>query len=197
MTEKDDISLFDLDGTLCDYDSAIRRDYDKIKSPNDSPYIPFFNNNNQPEHIKNRIRMIRNQIGWWENLEEFKLGFDVLNIARDLNFTLHILTKGPYSSTNAWTEKVKWVRKHILDGKITITEDKSLVYGKVLVDDFPEYIQNWLIWRPRGLVIMPAHEWNGEYIHPNVIRYDGSNLEQVRLAMNAAKERASLERLIL
>ena len=197
MTGKDDIALFDLDGTLCDYDSAIRRDYDKVKSPDGPPYIPSFNNSNQSGYIKNRIRLIRNQVGWWENLEEFKLGFDVLNIARELNFALHILTKGPYSSTNAWTEKVKWVRKHILDGKITITEDKSLVYGKVLVDDFPGYIKEWLIWRPRGLVIMPAHEWNNEYVHPNVIRYDGSNLEQVRSAMNTVKNRKSLERLIL
>ena len=57
--------------------------------------------------------------------------------------------------------------------KITMTEDKGLVYGKILVDDFPEYIERWLQWRPRGLVIMPAHEHNEQFKHPNIIRYRG------------------------
>jgi hypothetical protein len=84
-----------------------------------------------------------------------------------------ILTKGPYNATSAWTEKVQWCREHIYYVPITITEDKSLVYGKVLVDDWPPYVTQWLEWRPRGLVIMPDQPWNQDFIHPNVFRYRG------------------------
>tara|TARA_Y100000310_G_C20512920_1_gene729762 strand:+ start:436 stop:588 length:153 start_codon:yes stop_codon:yes gene_type:complete len=49
---------------------------------------------------------------------------------------------------------------------MTITEDKGIVYGKVLVDDYPCYIKRWLENRPRGLVIMPAHSYNRDFEHP-------------------------------
>jgi hypothetical protein len=80
-----------------------------------------------------------------------------------------------------------WIDKHLGQGvDITITRDKGLVYGKVLVDDWPEYINRWLEWRPRGLVIMPANEANKGYFHPQVIRYDGKNLGVVKEAMEKA-----------
>jgi len=56
--------------------------------------------------------------------------------------------------------------------QVTLTEDKGLVYGKVLVDDWPPYIERWLTWRPRGLVIMPARRWNATFTHPQVLRYE-------------------------
>ena len=63
------------------------------------------------------------------------------------------------------------------------------MYGKVLVDDWPEYISRWLKWRPRGLVIMPASQSNAGFTHPQVIRYDGSNAEQVTREMQLAMHR--------
>lgn len=74
---------------------------------------------------------------------------------------------------------------------ITITRDKGLVYGKVLVDDYPGYIERWLKWRKNGLVIMPASKSNKDFKHEQVIRYDGSNLEEVSLAMESVKLRIS------
>jgi hypothetical protein len=69
-----------------------------------------------------------------------------------------------------------------------LTRDKGLVYGTVLVEDYPKYIKRWLKWRKRGLVIMPANEFNGSLRHPQVIRYDGGNLKDVREAMRKRKE---------
>lgn len=60
---------------------------------------------------------------------------------------------------------------------------KGLVYGAILVDDWPEYVERWLKHRPRGLVVMPASSNNVGYNHPNVIRYDGSNIDEVRKRM--------------
>jgi hypothetical protein len=45
-----------------------------------------------------------------------------------------------------------------------------MVYGKALVDDYPPYVEKWLKYRPNGLVLMPAHDYNAGFRHPNVIR---------------------------
>jgi hypothetical protein len=66
---------------------------------------------------------------------------------------------------------------------VTITHDKGIVYGAVLVDDWPEYVTSWLEHRPRGLVIMPAHNHNVGFAHSQVVRYDGTNLDEVRTRM--------------
>jgi hypothetical protein len=68
---------------------------------------------------------------------------------------------------------------------VTITHDKGLVYGAVLVDDWPDYILKWLEHRPRGLVIMPAHDHNAGFTHHNVVRYDGTNIDEVKARMFA------------
>jgi len=192
----ENIALFDLDGTLCDFDGANKISYDKLKSPQD-PVYGDWSMGNEPEYIKNRLDLIRSSPGWWENLEKLKAGFDILDVARDLGYMITVLTKGPgnISKAIAWSEKVKWTKKHIPGAAVTITEDKGLVYGKVLVDDWPNYVERWLEHRPRGLVIMPTQRWNKDYEHPNVVRYDGSNLEEVIRAMSIAKSRRSGEAL--
>ncbi len=171
------ICLFDLDGTLADLDKQIKEDMDRLKSPTDPDFDPW----DMDEWIRARRRLIVTQDGWWDNLPKFKLGFDILRIIRSFKFETHVLTKGPSKVSAAWTGKVNWCRKNLPeDIKVTITEDKGLVYGKILVDDWPGYITDWLEWRPRGLVIMPAHNYNRSFTHPNVIRYDGTNLEQIQ-----------------
>ena len=192
MKEIEKIALFDLDGTLCNYDRTIEEEYNLLKSF-DEPSYRYFKHNEEPSHFKERIKKLKNKKGWWEKLPKLELGFDVLKIAKELEFNIHILTKGPASSYNAWTEKAKWVKGNIKpdypNAKLTITEDKGLVYGTVLVDDWIEYIERWLTWRPRGVVIMPAHPWNEGYSNSNVTRYDGTNITQVKERMHWAKNR--------
>jgi hypothetical protein len=101
-----------------------------------------------------------------------------------------ILTQGPKKFPDSWAGKKAWVGKNLgEDADITITRDKGLVYGKILVDDFPGYAERWLSWRERGLVIMPANEENKNFHHPQVIRYDGTNLGEVKRAMKKARDR--------
>ncbi len=192
----ENIILFDMDGTLCDYDKAITEGYNKLKSPSDPEYKPFDNNITNIPYLNERIRVIRNQPGWWTKLDKYQQGFDILAIAKELGFSIHILTKGPKSSTNAWAEKVEWVRTNLPDSQevnITISDDKGLVYGKVLVDDFPEYVERWLENRPRGLVIMPLHSWNKDFKHENVIHYDGTNNDEIKRALEIAFNRKANE----
>lgn len=132
-------------------------------------------------YIEARRHMITCQVGWWKNLPKLKLGFDILEQIHSMGYECVVLTKGPSRKFNAWSEKVEWCRNNLTEyiSGVTITEDKGLVYGKILVDDYPDYCDAWLKHRPRGLVIMPAQPYNEDYKHPNAIRYDGTNMSEV------------------
>jgi hypothetical protein len=187
MTEIEPIALFDMDGTLCDYDTGLFEALEKIRAPNEPVYHSV---RDAPDHIKRRADLIRSSSSWWENLPPFKLGWDVLHMAEQTGFNIMILTQGPRRNPESWSGKKKWIDKYLgPDMDVTITRDKGLVYGKVLVDDYPEYAERWLAWRDRGLVIMPANSSNEGYEHPQVIRYDGSNKEKIRDVLRLVKHR--------
>lgn len=173
------IALFDMDGTLADYDAAMQRDMALLAGPGEPPYQGH--GDEAPPHLRARVRLIRAQPGWWEKLPVYAPGFQILTEARALRFQCHILTKGPASAPGAWAEKIRWCQQHVPEVPVTVTQDKGLTYGKVLVDDWPDHALRWLRWRPRGLVIMPAHPWNEGFAHPNVLRYVGhEQLPEVR-----------------
>lgn len=183
MKEKcEPIALFDLDGTLCDYDKALKNDMEKLQSPGEIyAGIPH---DDAPAYLRNRASLIRSSESWWTNLEPFKLGFDIWDLAKEIGFHRVILTQGPRLSSVAWSGKKKWIDKNLgQDTDLVITRDKGLVYGKLLVDDFPKYVIRWLKWRPRGLVIMPAQKHNEDFKHPQVIRYTGKNFKTVSNAI--------------
>jgi len=109
----------------------------------------------------------------------------------ETGYKIMILTGGPRKNPHAWSGKKIWMDKNLgEDVDITITRDKGLVYGKILVDDYPVYIERWLEWRPRGLIIMPVNEENKNFSHKNVIPYNGSNLKEVEEAIKFVKERS-------
>ncbi len=173
------IALVDMDGTLCDYEGAMRRDLEALRAPSEPPLAPDLWTSEHLPHMKARMDLVKRQSGWWRELHAIPENFEVLAVMRRLAFDIHILTKGPWRTTSAWSEKVDWCREHVPNASVHISEDKGLVYGKVLMDDYPPYIRRWLEWRPRGQVIMPAWPWNADFSHPNVLRYDGTNLDAV------------------
>src|SRR5262249_50833587 len=87
------IALFDLDGTLADYDAAMRRDMRLLQSPGEPEWSAHVEN--EPEYLRERSSVIRRQPGWWENLDKYPPGFEILSVARELKFQCHVLTKGP------------------------------------------------------------------------------------------------------
>jgi len=156
-----------------------------------SPEEPSFKGvprDDAPAYLKARADLVKSSVDWWVNLPKLKLGFDVWKVAESLGYQRMILTQGPRLYPSAWMGKKLWIDKYM--GKnmdITITRDKGLVYGKVLVDDWPEYIERWLKWRPRGIVIMPANSANLGFSHRQVLRYTGKNLAQVKEIMGNEK----------
>ena len=177
------LALFDLDGTLVDFDGAMRKDLESIAGPNDPSLTYNPDDSCDPPWMYKRKHMIKRQPNWWVNLPLYVPGWHVLHYAKEIGFDIHILSKGPSTNYNAWSQKLEWCRLKLEDTPVTITEEKGLVYGRVLVDDWPPYIISWLKWRPRGTIIMPAHPWNEGFDHPQIVRYDGVNINQVKEAL--------------
>lgn len=166
------IALLDLDGTVADYDGAAYAALRKLASPADLGALDAFTRDEEPSWLKARRALVTRQPGFWRGLPELPLGMAIYELLKELGFEIHVLTKGPTSKTKsrAWTEKVEWCREHLPGTKVTITEDKSLTYGRVLVDDWPEYFMPWMQHRPRGLVVVPAQPWNRGKVPPNAVR---------------------------
>lgn len=163
------IALIDLDNTVADYHGAMQRDLESLASTPEE-IMTRHEDGKEPPWLKARIQLVRNQPLWWQNLPVLPRGMAIVAVLRELGFDLHVLTKGPYKHPAAWTEKVSWCREHIADAKVTITEDKGLIYGAALVDDWPNYGVSWLRWRPRGLLIVPAQPWNELDQYPEELR---------------------------
>ena len=181
-------ALVDMDGTLCDYEGSLRREAEELATALGQPI------NIHDSKWDKLIDLIKQRPGFWRELPPIDFGFKVVDLLRTYDFDVHILTKGPYRTTSAWTEKVEWCRKHLPGIPVTITENKGMVYGKVLVDDWIPYCESWMKWRPRGLVIMPAHPYNDGFdkLHPGrVVRADSSSIAQVEEAIKLAAKQAA------
>lgn len=207
-TSTEKICLVDLDGTLANYEGAIRRDLSLSLSSLELQNEELLNKIRDGDlqelertdaGIKARMEAIKAKPGWWEELAVLQDGFIVMAMANEMGFQIHILTQGPRRAGSAWSQKFAWYQKHVQscipEASITITRNKGMVYGRVLVDDWPEYILAWLKHRPRGVVIMPDRTYNRHFEHPQVIRYryvdyiNSPNDNEVRNALKSAFER--------
>lgn len=193
----DRIALIDMDNTLFDYNSALQRDLQSLLSPGEALSTDLSN-----PWIKSRMDLIKRIPGWWKNLPIYEPGWVIYREVQRLGFGIQILTKGPFDNHTAWAEKVECIQdlcgndigiNIVSANKPGSGMDKAGTYGHVLVDDYGPYVLGWLKHRPRGLVIMPAHDYNEDVTHPNIIRYDGSNMEEITKALIAVKNRKENE----
>jgi 5'-nucleotidase len=197
MSSADRIALFDMDGSLADFNGAMRRDLEALRSPGEEPIGDDFYRLEELPHMKRRMQIIKAQPGWWLELEPIEMGMRILRLAQEIGYRCDILTKGPSSHPTAWKEKVEWCRRHLGDIDVHIVTNKSLVYGTMLYDDFHGFMSGWLSTRPRGLGIMPSDSGPRVLDHPNLIYWDGQNFDQVREAMIRAYEREPAQELVL
>lgn len=190
----DKVCMFDMDDTLYDYVGQLRRDLASLQCPTEEP-LPANLWNDPAPWLKHRMDFIRNQPGWWLNLPRFPLGWHVYAVAVEIGYAVEILTKGPSNNFRAWSEKAERVWRDFGPNTALniVGATKGRNYARVLVDDYPPYLLEWLAHRPRGLAIMPAHNHNTDTKHPNIIRYDGTNLDRVAEAMTLAFNREAGE----
>ena len=172
------VALIDMDGTVADFDGAMRRDLATLTSPGEQVIAAGPDDSDEPLWLKARKKLTKTQPGWWRNLPVYGIGMaaythlrvgDVLAAPLDLLGPRLRAAVRPLGQDHHREARV---------AQVTITEDKGLVYGKVLVDDWPAYGIRWLEWRPRGLLVVPAWPWNTldqypEHLHPNIIRLTG------------------------
>lgn len=175
------IALFDLDGSLADYDLALRRDLLSLMSPAE---LELGQRDlwrvERHSYIHNRMQMIKNQPGWWLSLPRIEAGFEIVQMAMDIGYNVQILTKGPGSHPAAWKEKLEWCQQQpeLKNVPVHIVSDKSLVYGHVLYDDYPSYLDSWLSNRVRGFGIMPVTDYNKSYYHERVIHWSKDSADE-------------------
>jgi len=187
MKDLSNVALIDMDGTIADYDKAMEDSLELLRAPEEEVYKTGLHKKH-PQHIYNRMDIIKAQGDWWENLPKIESGFKVVEVLKDLGFYMTILTQGPKDNPISWSHKVRWCKKNVPDLDITITRNKGLVYGKLLFDDYPPYITQWLKHRPRGVVIMPRQPWNVDFEHKNVFVYD-NNLDAITKIIKVVKNR--------
>ncbi len=183
------IALVDLDGTLCNYSEAILERLVELRGPNDSPEDEM--KSELPPHILARRRMIESTPGFWRNLKPIPAGLQLASLLVELAFDTHVFTKGPSYNSSAWAEKFEWCRLHVPELRVIVSEDKSLVHGDILVEDWPPYINQWRRRCPKGSVIIPAQPWNEDAeagLLENSIRYDGTNLIEVRTLLESVRQ---------
>lgn len=188
------VALVDMDGTLCDCAAAIAKGFADLRGPHEDPRDE--DADDPPNHITARRRLIMSVPGFWRNLRPLPFGFHILAVLRELGFKTYVFTKGPSDQSFGWMEKFDWCRHYIPHLPIIMAEDKRLVHGAVLVDDWPPYIAQWLRGCPTGLVIVPAQPWNinvEESFPTHSIRYDGTNLDMVRQRLGGALITAGLQ----
>lgn len=158
----ENIALLDMDGTVCDWHNQLERDLRSLLGP-DRDRLPA-------ETLTKIEHLIRKQSGWYLGLEPLPLGFAIAETLREIGFTIMVATKATPKAANAWSEKAAWCMKHLPYAHVTVSEDKTLLYGKILVDDYEKFAAPWLQRRPRGYVILPDQPWNQGYEHPRVKR---------------------------
>lgn len=186
------IALFDMDGTLADFDASMRLKLGELRAPGEDPQADTTAFEDVP-YVRARRRLVKAQPGFWRELAPIPLGFQLLEEARAQRFLCQILSKSPRKIPAAAGEKIEWCVRYVPDLPIVLSEDKGLVYGKLLCDDWPEYIERWLTWRPRGLVVAVAQPWNvgiDAQFSRNVVRFDGTNFPYVRERMQEIRATA-------
>lgn len=186
-------ALVDMDGTLADFDGAMRRDLLKLLGPDEVPRLTAKDEDDFP-YVKERRRLIKSQTDWWFNLQPLALGMRTVLLMEKLGFKVTVLTRGPKPHPHAWAEKVRWVQQYLPGRRIIVMDDeKALVYGRVLMDDWVPYVEPWLKTRPRGIVIMPDQPWNQGFTHPRVFRLSEATESGVSSVLEDARDRKTEE----
>ena len=108
----ENIALFDMDGTLCDYEVALSRDLERLRSPEEGIWGGPVRDD-APEYLRNRADLIRSNENWWAGLPKFQLGWDVLEVAKTLEYRTMILTQGPRRNPASWSGKKKWIDRNL------------------------------------------------------------------------------------
>ena len=115
------ILYIDLDGVIVDFESG-------IKKLSEKDGIKYFERYDEAPGIFKLMEPIP----------------DAINAVKMLSnhYDIFILSTAPWNNPSAWSDKIKWIKKHfgsdngsVLYKKMILTHRKDLNYGDILIDD--------------------------------------------------------------
>jgi len=113
--ENKKIVYVDMDGVLCDFYGAARREIRE-----------------NPEQ-----KFPQSRWGFFLTLEEIPNSINSINLLKE-KYDVRILTKPSERNLNCFTEKAQWILDHLgfdMVKKLIFSSDKSIVKGDYLIDD--------------------------------------------------------------
>ena len=180
------VAFFDLDNSLANYTDTLSADMNALKSPDEVYFDSEYRLTALPGYLKNRMRLIRGQAGWWRNLPPLECGMALLSCAVRNNYDIHILTRGPLDHPSAWAEKLEWCYMHLGRGNfhMHVTSIKDIHQGDFLYDDDVETMQAWLDADESRRGVMPIRKFNANFTHPRLFKWDRVDCEDVMRFLN-------------
>lgn len=115
------ILYIDMDGVIVDFDSGIS----KLSEKDKSKYIGKYD---EKHGIFGLMEPMPGAISAVEHLSKY--------------FDVYILSTAPWNNHSAWSDKIKWIKKHfghsedsLLFKKLILSSHKHLNHGDCLIDD--------------------------------------------------------------
>ncbi len=179
------IVLIDLDGPLADFETEFLKIW-RDRFPNEF-FLPFeertqfYLENDYPDNLKDKIRSIKNESGFFASLQPTKNSIYAVKKIVEMGFEVFICSTGIYDNKNCLTEKKQWVEKYLgedLAKTAIFTKDKTVIRGDYLIDDRPN-IKGVVI--PEWQHVIFDQPFNGEVKNLPRIKIDWSNWEEIIL----------------
>ena len=179
------IVLIDLDGPLADFENEFLKIWrDRFSNEFFLPLEKreqFYLENDYPGDLKDKIRSIKNESGFFTSLQPVKNSIDSVNKMVEMGFEIFICSSGIYDNKNCLTEKKQWVEKYLgkeLAKTAIFTKDKTIIRGDYLIDDRPN-IKGAVI--PEWRQVIFDQPFNKEVKNLPRINMDWSNWEEIIL----------------
>lgn len=139
------IILIDMDDVLADFDSEFLKRW-REKYP-DEFYVPlekrslFYMKEQYPQEVWELVKEVYNSPGFIRLLPVVPGGIEAVKELSSSGYEVFICSAPLSSYENCVLEKYEWVEEHLgreWTRKLILTRDKTLVKGKLLIDDRPE-----------------------------------------------------------
>lgn len=141
--------LIDLDGVVADWVGGVKRLFEKTNPGKVLAPVSEFKNyylQDDYPHWKNELSVTSHSKGLYSSLELIPGALEALKDIENncLHFIEPFLCSTPdvkYEDQMCFTEKAAWVEKHLgsfWTERLILTQDKTVVFGDLLIDDKPD-----------------------------------------------------------
>lgn len=171
------IILVDMDQTIAGFDEELFRRWNERWSDIPIPYRNTYTYQNEDDY--ERMKNIAGESGFFESLPMYDGVAATLNSWQNReNVEIFLCTKPLDKRDPCVIEKYKWVEKNLgpqWKDRVIITNDKTLCYGHILIDDLP--VQSGINSSPFWIHIYFDQLYNNIFDKPRITNWN--NLELI------------------